>query len=92
MFMLLQADDVHFLDRAPMVLMGAALKEAALPPGTLAHLAERFLPTFLVTVLTQGHRERQASYLLVRRAQAPAVCPVLLRHCEGGGDRWPLCA
>jgi hypothetical protein len=68
----LQADDVTFMDRTQMVLLGAALKEAALPPGTLAHLAERFLPAFAASVATHGQRWRQAAFLLVRRPQCPS--------------------
>lgn len=63
-----------FDDRVPMVLTGAALKEAVLPPGTLLHLAERFLPAFSHYMASPVHRLIQSTYLLVRPSLMLCIC------------------
>jgi hypothetical protein len=63
----MQADDAVFVHRALMLLMGAALKNAALPPGALLQLAERCLPACAASLSTHFRHLCQAVSLLVRR-------------------------
>lgn len=62
----MQTNESDFLHRALLIVEGAAHKEGVLPPGTLAHLAERCLSACAARASTHFQPLCKAVNLVVR--------------------------
>ena len=68
-----QTDDAMLLDEAMLMLAALAMKEAQLPSGMVPYLAQRFLPSYCVSIAIRGDDEPRNATTFLASSVAPSM-------------------